>query len=265
MSLWMALGNPNGSGVVTATLDEQTDNAIIAVSRYSGVDTGNPVGNVMGVNTLGIDGACSGGADTSFYDFNISTSTSDAMIFGAIAHRNRHNDPGNGYTEIDEYEQDGTIGGNAVGMSLQYRSVGSPSNLAFDGTFNKNVDWSIVAFEIRSGDGGSGGGGTTQYNLTTNTAGSGSISLNPAGGTYDEGTIVTVSASPASGFEFSGWSGDLSGSTNPTTITMNSAKSITASFTESSAEQFALFVNTIGDGNVHAQPIRRVPTLPAPL
>ncbi len=76
-----------------------------------------------------------------------------------------------------------------------------------------------------------GGGSTTYYSLTTSTNGSGTISLNPAGGTYAAGTVVTVTANPASGWQFTGWSGDLSGSTNPNTITMNGNKSVTATFT----------------------------------
>jgi len=76
------------------------------------------------------------------------------------------------------------------------------------------------------------GGTPTQYTLTTNTVGSGSITLNPPGGTYDSGTIVTLTADPDSGWQFDSWSGALSGSQNPTTITMDSNKSVTATFTE---------------------------------
>jgi|GEM_PF-191722 len=71
-----------------------------------------------------------------------------------------------------------------------------------------------------------------QYTLTTNTVGSGSITLNPSGGTYPGGTVVTVTAVPAAGWQFDGWSGDLSGTANPTTITMNANKSVTANFSE---------------------------------
>jgi len=48
---------------------------------------------------------------------------------------------------------------------------------------------------------------------------------------FDGGTNVTVEAIPADDcWYFTGWSGDLSGSTNPTTIYMDDDKSITASF-----------------------------------
>jgi PKD repeat protein len=73
-------------------------------------------------------------------------------------------------------------------------------------------------------------GSTTQYDLDTYTAGSGSVSLNPAGGTYNQGTVVTLTAIPDSGWQFDYWSGDLSGTTNPATITMNSDKTVTANF-----------------------------------
>ena len=71
-----------------------------------------------------------------------------------------------------------------------------------------------------------------QFNLTTNVVGNGSITLNPTpGGTYPQGTVVQLTAVPATGYAFSGWSGDLTGSTNPTNITMNAAKTVTATFT----------------------------------
>lgn len=72
----------------------------------------------------------------------------------------------------------------------------------------------------------------TTYTLTTTTTGPGTVTLNPAGGTYDEGTVVTVTATPSSGGTFSGWSGALTGTNNPTTITMNANKSITATFAQ---------------------------------
>ena len=67
------------------------------------------------------------------------------------------------------------------------------------------------------------------YTLTTS-ATNGSITLNPSGGIYNTGTVVTVTANPNAGYAFTNWSGNLSGSANPTTITMNGNKSVTANF-----------------------------------
>jgi uncharacterized repeat protein (TIGR02543 family) len=74
----------------------------------------------------------------------------------------------------------------------------------------------------------------SQYSLTVSTTGSGTVSLNPAGGVYNAGTVVTLTASPSAGYVFSGWSGGLSGTVNPATITMDANKSVTATFTQSS-------------------------------
>ena len=71
-----------------------------------------------------------------------------------------------------------------------------------------------------------------EYTLTTTVdpANSGSVELNPAGPTYPAGTTVTLTANPAAGYTFDQWSEDLSGSTNPATITMDANKNITAHF-----------------------------------
>ncbi|MEA2053679.1 MAG: Ig-like domain-containing protein [Candidatus Thermoplasmatota archaeon] len=75
----------------------------------------------------------------------------------------------------------------------------------------------------------------SQYTLTTsvNPSGSGYVTLNPSGGTYDEGTVATVNAHANSGYEFDHWSGAKTGSINPVQITMDSDKSITAHFVAS--------------------------------
>jgi hypothetical protein len=70
------------------------------------------------------------------------------------------------------------------------------------------------------------------YTLTTAVApsGAGSVGLNPVGGSYGSGTVVTISATANSGYVWSSWSGDASGALTPTTITMNGNKSVTANF-----------------------------------
>ena len=75
-----------------------------------------------------------------------------------------------------------------------------------------------------------------QYDLTVNIVGNGSVTLNPAGGTYYAGTNVQLTANPDSGWSFSNWSGDLSGNTNPASITMNSDKTVTATFSQQTGD-----------------------------
>ncbi len=57
-------------------------------------------------------------------------------------------------------------------------------------------------------------------------------SVTPNSGTYAANTSVTITATASSGYQFSSWSGDASGSTNPLTITMDANKNITANFTQ---------------------------------
>jgi uncharacterized repeat protein (TIGR02543 family) len=63
-------------------------------------------------------------------------------------------------------------------------------------------------------------------------SGGGSVTVSPAlsTGRYDEGATVTLTAEPAGGWKFDGWSGDATGSESPLTITMDADKSITAKF-----------------------------------
>ena len=68
--------------------------------------------------------------------------------------------------------------------------------------------------------------------LVTTTAVNGTITANiqPTNGTYDFGTIVEFTATPAAGYQFDGWSGDVTGNMNPLSVTMDADKSITAMF-----------------------------------
>jgi len=69
---------------------------------------------------------------------------------------------------------------------------------------------------------------TNYLSITINPAGSGSVS--PIHGYYSEGAQVTLTATPASSYEFVSWSGDASGTSPTVTITMNSNKDVTANF-----------------------------------
>ena len=71
----------------------------------------------------------------------------------------------------------------------------------------------------------------TQYTLTVTAGEGGSVTT---GGTYDEGTDVTVTATPSEGYEFVGWEG-LDETSAELTITLNSDVSLTAIFESSLA------------------------------
>jgi uncharacterized repeat protein (TIGR02543 family) len=69
-----------------------------------------------------------------------------------------------------------------------------------------------------------------QYSISAIASTGGTVS---GGGTFNEDASVTLTATPSnSGYIFSGWSGDASGTTNPLTITADSDKTITANFSK---------------------------------
>ena len=67
------------------------------------------------------------------------------------------------------------------------------------------------------------------YTLTTSIEGQGQVSRS-TDGPYAAGAQVTLTAVPAAGWRFVEWTGDVDSTDNPLTVTMNSAKMITAVF-----------------------------------
>jgi uncharacterized repeat protein (TIGR01451 family) len=71
----------------------------------------------------------------------------------------------------------------------------------------------------------------TYYTLTMELVGSGVITPAVGAHSYLSGTLVDVSASPAAGWQFAGWTGDLESSASPAQVTMDANKAVTATFT----------------------------------
>jgi hypothetical protein len=75
----------------------------------------------------------------------------------------------------------------------------------------------------------------------------GSGTTDPAVGphTYDVGTVVDITATPAAGWEFDSWSGDVANPNSATTtVTMDSDKTVTANF----IQVFTLTMAKVGSG-----------------
>jgi uncharacterized repeat protein (TIGR02543 family) len=78
---------------------------------------------------------------------------------------------------------------------------------------------------------------SAQHQLAVNKVGQGTVTSTPAGincGTtcsalFNQGTVVTLTAQPAAGWSFAGWSGACSGLTCQ--VTMSQARMVTATFT----------------------------------
>ncbi|MDD3721461.1 MAG: ice-binding family protein [Lutibacter sp.] len=86
-------------------------------------------------------------------------------------------------------------------------------------TFALNANTTLVAnFVIKT------------YTLQV-TSVNGTVAINPIQATYNHGATVVLTPTPATGYEFTSWSGDATGTNNPLTVVMNGNKNITANFT----------------------------------
>ena len=82
------------------------------------------------------------------------------------------------------------------------------------------------------GGGGGGGGGTTAstFKVSVTTTGKGTVTMSPSAASYAAGTVVTLTATPAAGSPWVGWSGAVVSKTQTITVTVNSNLSLTANF-----------------------------------
>lgn len=69
-----------------------------------------------------------------------------------------------------------------------------------------------------------------QYTLTISAGAGGTTNPVPGSTLYDEGSTATITALPEAKFRFIFWDGDAQGTANPLALTMNSDRSIGASF-----------------------------------
>lgn len=70
------------------------------------------------------------------------------------------------------------------------------------------------------------------HTLTVTVVGGGSVTKNPSLASYAHGDSVQLTAVPDSGWAFTGWSGDTSGTGNPITLVMTADKAVTAAFAD---------------------------------
>jgi len=72
-----------------------------------------------------------------------------------------------------------------------------------------------------------------KYGLTLSTQGEGSISeelISSGRADYNSGSVVRLTATPAVGYSFTGWTGDVTSTSNPVEVDITSAKTIKAVF-----------------------------------
>lgn len=103
-------------------------------------------------------------------------------------------------------------------------------------------------------------GGATTYSLSVAKAGTGTgtVTSSPSGincgsdcsESYASGTNVTLTATPSAGHTFNGWSGACTGSTSSCMVSMNTAKSVSATFTQTPQATLSIANVGLGSGTV---------------
>jgi uncharacterized repeat protein (TIGR02543 family) len=97
-------------------------------------------------------------------------------------------------------------------------AIGTATSLSLTMDANKTITANFTEFQGQ------------YFTLTTNTSGQGTV--NPTTGSYPYGTVVPITAIPATGWVFKNWSGGATGTSNPVNVTFNADKTITAVFEE---------------------------------
>jgi len=93
-----------------------------------------------------------------------------------------------------------------------------------------------------------------EYTLEVTTEGSGAVSRDLPG-PYNYGDVVTLTAIPDTGWVFAGWSGDVTGTDNPLTLTISGDMNVTATFIP---PEYELTILLYGNGVVDANPDKPV-------
>jgi hypothetical protein len=134
---------------VTATFASAPSAAVIAVSRYSGIATFNPIGSVISGNTNGANASavCSGGAASDSYSLNLATTVNDAVVYSAVAMKARTHTPGADYTERAEIKE---VGGSLTSsIAVEDKTVAAAGTVAVNGSLSGTADWAEVGLEIK--------------------------------------------------------------------------------------------------------------------
>jgi len=136
---------------------------------------------------------------------------------------------------------DGTINGTdviavsrAFSACIGNTSYNSAADFNGDGCVNQIDNDFVAKFFGQSTNTIAQCGGIPNYSLTIAVSGQGTTSPVTGTYTYRKGEQVTISANPGSGWDFSSWQGADNNSTNPTTVTITTNKTVTALFTKKS-------------------------------
>jgi hypothetical protein len=176
-----------------------------------------------------------------------------AEIYWTAAGQRTFNVSVNGSSVLTAFDVFAAAGGARKGIARSFNVTANGSGqIVIQFTKGGGVDNPTVSgLAIAAGSVGSG------YTLTVNKAGTGSGTV--VGGAIDcgsactaanlaSGTTVTLTATPAAGSTFAGWSGACTG-TGSCVVSMTADRTVTATFNASGGTVYTLTVNKAGTGS----------------
>ena len=215
-------------GAVHVQLNASADGGIIVgVANFSGVNQADPFGTPE-------DGSASSGDP----EVQFTGLAGDELIFDTLfAGGSSPPDVNVGADQTSLWE-DGS--GNATGAGSMEQAGSSEVTMSWTDTSGL---WALVAVPINPA------AAPSFHDLTVAVAPSGGGTTDPAEGVhgYLEGSSVVISATPALGYEFTGWTGDCSLVGDDCQVTMDGDKTITANFT---LVEYNLDITIVGNGSV---------------
>lgn len=226
----------------------ETDPSVVGYKVYYGTASGSyQLSNDVGNNTTATITSLQAGttyyfAVTAYNSTGVQSGYSNQVSYAPAACQ---------YTLSPTSQSIAASGGSAsTGISTQTGcSWTAASNVSWltipstsSGTGSGTVSYSVAANSATTSRTGTitiGGqtftvnqAGSVQYalSLSMSGTGTGTVSSSPTGTSFSAGTVVTLTASPAAGSTFTGWSGGCSGTSPACAVTMNSNTSVTATF-----------------------------------
>lgn len=175
--------------------------------------------------------------ELSFKHYFRSYSGSSASLWYSI-------DGGETWVEIQNWSQSTQ---NPTEFSQVFTEIGGESNVRFKWNYTGSWGyyWDIDDIQITDAN-------AVEYTLTLDIVGNGSVEVDGVDYsvplTIVEGQNIDLNAIAGSGYLFSGWSGDLVSTNGSETITMDSDKTITATFEP--IPQYTLTITIEGEGQV---------------
>ncbi len=239
----LSLGSLSGSVAVTAILPgtAPTGGVVANCASFFGVAQVAPEAIVAAYN----------GGNTSPLSASITTVTDGDLIVDSFAGGFNLGSTGKSASPIAGTPgtpsqtqltiQTNQAGGIIAGSSYETTGPAGSYTVGWNYVASRGA-YSVIAFAPAA---------PSSYTVTTgvNLVGAGTVSISPLQDSYASGTSITVTATAAANYIFTGFSGDLTGSTNPATLTVNNNKSITANFSPVGA-MCALTTTSTGQGTV---------------